>query len=105
MTILQQNKIENIIAELNALEIKEVSSIELASYCAEVNDNTTLDVYMKVDGFVSDALETYVAAYNFAHKNESGAIFLMIDFNGEDEAKGIPVWQKDCAVAGEVQSV
>lgn len=100
MTNLQRNEIDNIVKALQSYDTAHVvSSIEVAKYCS---DTKMIDLYIKLDGKSADEIENYVSEYNFLHKKDEYAVYLIIDFIGPDEANGTPVWQRG---SGEVISV
>lgn len=94
MTNFQKNEIDNIVKAIQSHDAAHVvSSIEIAKYCA---DTKMVDLYIKIDGKSTDEIENYVSEYNFLHKKDENAIYLIIDFIGPDEANGTPIWQRGC---------
>lgn len=94
MTNLQKNEIDNIVKAIQSNDAAHVvSSIEIAKYYA---DTKMVDLYIKIDGKSTDEIENYVSEYNFLHKKDENAVYLIIDFVGPDEANGTPIWQRGC---------
>ena len=94
MTNLQKNEIDNIVKAIQSHDAAHVvSSIEIAKYCT---DTKIVDLYIKIDGKSTDEIEKYVSEYNFLHKKDEHAVYLIIDFVGPDEANGTPIWQRGC---------
>lgn len=94
MTNLQKNEIDNIVKAIQSHDATHVvSSIEIAKYCTNTK---IVDIYIKIDEKSADKIEDYVSEYNFLHKKDENAVYLIIDFVGPDEANGTPIWQRGC---------
>lgn len=98
-------ELSNIIKSLCNIDTTgKIVAIESAKYNELESNDRNIDLYIKINGNIPVEIENYIADYNFLHRAEKNAFFLIADFIGPDESNGIPLWQSGNSIPGKVVS-